>query len=302
MPITVDLAAPMESGGVAREGGLRRILMASDLTAYADRAFDRAVLLARAHGAALSFLHVVDASLLPASYVRRGLRKAQAALEHEVKDSGADQDLTVSVKAASGDADRVVIDEARAMRADLIVIGLSQDSTLTSIVRGTTVDKVVRGAPCPVLVAKTRARRAYANVAVAFDPAEGSRRALDLALRLFPSTRLTVIHVDESAPAERTTDVALDAAGLESRRQITDLVAAACTAAGRGGPGAPDGPALTFAGGKAALAVHEQVVRLNPDLVVLGTHGRTGVSGLLLGSVAESLLEALPQDVLVTRG
>ena len=37
MPATVDLAAPMESGGVALEGGLRRILMASDLTAYADR-------------------------------------------------------------------------------------------------------------------------------------------------------------------------------------------------------------------------------------------------------------------------
>ena len=35
---------------------------------------------------------------------------------------------------------------------------------------------------------------------------------------------------------------------------------------------------------------------------MLGTHGRTGVSGLLLGSVAESLLEALPQDVLMTRG
>lgn len=287
---------------VALQGGLRRILMASDLTAYADRAFDRAVLLAEAHGAALGVLHAFDANVLPASYVRRGLREAQVALDHEVKDSGADQKLAVSVKVASGAADQVVIDEARAMPADLVVMGLSQDFTLTSIARGTTVDKVVRGAPCPVLVAKTRARRAYANIAVAFDPAEASRRALDLALRLFPSACLTVIHVDEAAPAERPADATLDAAELESRRQITDLVTAACMAGGRVAPGAPDGPALIFAGGDAAPALNEQLVRLNPDLVVLGTHGRSGVSGLLLGSVAESLLEALPQDVLVTRG
>ena len=301
MPTTVNLSTPVEPERVVVAGGLRRILMASDLTAYADRAFDRAVLLAEAHGAALRVLHAFDANVLPASYVRRGLREAQAALDHEVKDSGADQNLAVSVKVASGDADQVVIDEARAMPADLVVMGLSQDSTLTSIARGTTVDKVVRGAPCPVLVAKTRARRAYASVAVAFDPAEASRRALDLALRLFPSARLTVIHVDEAAPAERAADATLDAAELESRRQITDLVTAACTAAGRAGPGAPDGPALIFAGGDAASGLNEQVARLNPDLVVLGTHGRSGVSGLLLGSVAESLLEALPQDVLVTR-
>lgn len=287
---------------VAHEGGLRRILMATDLTAYADRALDRAVLVAEAHGAALCLLHAVDASMLPASYVSQNLHAAKAALEHEIQDSGIGRKLEVSVKVASGETDRLVIDEARAMQADLIVMGLSQDTTLTSIVRGTAVDKVVRGAPCPVLVAKTRARRAYASIAVAFDPAEGSRRALDLALRLFPSSRLSVIHVDEAAPAERTAGPAPDAMELESRRRITDLVAAACTAAGRGGPGAPDGPALIFAGGDAAPVLRDQVARLNPDLVVLGTHGRAGVSGLLLGSVAESLLEALPQDVLVTRG
>lgn len=38
------------------------------------------------------------------------------------------------------------------------------------------------------------------------------------------------------------------------------------------------------------------------DLVVMGTHGRTGVSHFLLGSVAERVVQKAPVPVLVVRG
>ncbi|MDH3664796.1 MAG: universal stress protein [Alphaproteobacteria bacterium] len=47
--------------------------------------------------------------------------------------------------------------------------------------------------------------------------------------------------------------------------------------------------------------MQKHAAQLAPDLVVLGTHGRTGVSKLFLGSVAEALLDVLTQDVLVAR-
>lgn len=295
MTVTAHPSATAASGTVARETGLRRILVASDLTANGDRAFDRAVLLAQEHHAAVRFLHVVDASLLPASCVRRDLREAQARLEHEVQESGVGQKLEVSVTVASGSTDRVVIDEAKAMPADLVVMGLSQDASLAILVRGTTVDRVVRGAPCPVLVVKTRARRAYAAIVVAVDLAEPSRRALELALRLFPAARFTIVHVDDATAADQAAD-------SECRRLIEDMVGTALKAAGRDGSGAADGTALVFAAGVAAPALLELATRSSADLVVLGTHGRAGLSGLLLGSVAEDVLEALHQDVLVARG
>lgn len=302
MTATAHPSATAASGTVARETGLRRILVASDLTANGDRAFDRAVLLAQEHHAAVRFLHVVDASLLPASCVRRDLREAQARLEHEVQESGVGQKLEVSVTVASGSTDRVVIDEAKAMPADLVVMGLSQDASLAILVRGTTVDRVVRGAPCPVLVVKTRARRAYAAIVVAVDLAEPSRRALELALRLFPAARFTIVHVDDATAADQAADRAPDPAPSECRRLIEDMVGTALKAAGRDGSGATDGTALVFAAGVAAPALLELATRSSADLVVLGTHGRAGLSGLLLGSVAEDVLEALHQDVLVARG
>ena len=121
-----------------------------------------------------------------------------------MQDSGIDKRLSVSVTVGRGDTDKVVVDEAQSMQADLVVMGLSHDMALTSIIRGTTIDKVVRSAPCPILVVKTRARRPYKKIAVAIDLAEPSRLALDVALHAFPESEFTVIHVDETGPTIET--------------------------------------------------------------------------------------------------
>lgn len=283
------------------DSGLRCILVASDLTANVDRALDRAAMLAEENRAAVRILHAVDPSLLPDSFLRRDIREAQALLEHEVRDSGIDMHLDVSVKIATGDADKVVVEEAQAMQADLIVMGLSHGATLTGMVRGTTIEKVVRRARCPVLVVKSRARRSYMKIAAAVDVAEPSRRALDFALRVFPGAQFTVMHVDEPAPDDQVAAAGIERARVERHHQIEDLVTARFAAVGRDGPGAPNGPTLVFDSGRAVDALPKQLARLRPDLVVLGTHGRTGVSNLFLGSVAETLLEVLPLDVLVAR-
>ena len=281
--------------------GLRRILVATDLTASADRALDRAALLAKSCGAAVRLLHVVDPSLLPESHVRAKLREAEKQLELDVREAGIGESVEVSTKVASGDADKVVVAEAQEMQADLIVMGLSRDATLSGAFRGTIIDKVVRRASCPVLVVKARARRPYAKVAVAVDLAEPSRRALDLALRLFGAARFTILHADETAPAQRGKSAAPAPVSRERRNQIEDMVAARFAACGAAGPGSPGGPELLLAGGRAVDALQGHIAQLTPDLVVMGTHGRTGASSLFLGSVAEKLLEILPHDVLVTR-
>lgn len=234
----------------ARKGkaGLDRILVASDLTAYSDRAFDRAVMLAEENDASLRFLHAIEPDALPESYVKRNLEEAKQDLEHEVQDSGIDKHLDVSVAVGQGDADKVILDEAQTMQADLIVMGLSHDMALTSIIRGTTIDKVVRGARCPVLVVKTRAWRAYEKIAAAIDLAEPSRQALDIALHAFPKGDFTIIHVDESRPGDRKEAATADPEDLERRHQIEDLVAARFAAVDRGRPGSHNGPTLIVEG------------------------------------------------------
>jgi len=274
------------------KAGLDRILVASDLTAYS---------VAEENDAELRFLHAIDPGALPGSYVKRNLQEAKRYLEHEVQDSGIGKHLRVSVTVGEGDVDKVILDEAQRMQADLIVMGLSHDMALTSIIRGTTIDKVVRGAGCPVLIVKTRARRTYEKISAAIDLAEPSRQALDIALHAFPKGDFTIIHIDESRSGDRKEDATVDPEDLERRHLIEDLVAARFAAFDRGRPGSHNGPTLIIEGGKASEALQKHVAELAPDLVVLGTHGRTGVSKLFLGSVAEALLDVLPRDVLVAR-
>lgn len=277
---------------------LQRILVASDLTAYTDRAFDRAALLAGQSRASIRLVHAIDPGVLPPAYVARAVREAEAQLEHEVRDSGIDTHIDISVKASRGSAETVILEGAEEMQADLIVLGLSHDTSLAGLVRGTTIDKVIRRARCPVLVVKARARRPYARITVALDLAEPSRRALDFALHTFPGTAISIIHVAEASPAP---GAEIPPVSAERRHLVEDMVTARFMAAGRGGPGASDGPTLHFGNGRAVNVLAEQIPRTAPDLVVLGTHGRTGVSNLFLGSVAETLLGALRHDVLVAR-
>jgi universal stress protein A len=62
------------------------------------------------------------------------------------------------------------------------------------------------------------------------------------------------------------------------------------------------GATLTLLFGPPALTIVEHAARGRADLIVMGTHGRTGVSHLLLGSVAEHVVRTATCPVLVVRG
>jgi nucleotide-binding universal stress UspA family protein len=53
--------------------------------------------------------------------------------------------------------------------------------------------------------------------------------------------------------------------------------------------------------GAVGEVLREQIATLKPDLLVVGTHGRTGVAGAVLGSVATGLLSDPPCDVLAVK-
>lgn len=282
--------------------GFHRILVASDLTAYSDRAFDRAAMLAEEYRGTIRFVHAVVPDSLPESYVQQEVLKAEGSLKQEVHDSGINQRLDVSITVSRGKAEEVIVDEAAAMKADLVVMGLSHDTSLTNIFRGTTIERVVRTAPCPVLVVKTRPWRRYKKIALALDLAEPSRRALDIALGAMPDGHFNIIHVNESISSSRDVETAGSSKEIERHNEIRDLITARASAIGRDERKLGDKFNLIVESGKASKALQTHVLHLAPDLVVLGTHGRLGVPKFFLGSVAEILMETLPQDLLVVRG
>jgi nucleotide-binding universal stress UspA family protein len=265
---------------------IRRILLASDMTARDDRAFDRALMLARIHRATLCVAHVIDSSLLTDPLLNRELRDAQKRLEHKVEESSARTTCDVTTKALGGDRSEAIVSYASASAADLIVMGSGDYRNVGAAFRGTTVDQVIRTAACPVLAVKARPRQAYATIAVAVDQSEHSMRALEAALNLLSKAQITVIHVDEGTRSRSPV-----------RKELEQAVALACA---RISPSSKT-PSIIVKRGRAVDVLMREIDRIGPDLVALGTRGRTGVRKLFLGSVAELLLSTLHCDALIAR-
>jgi nucleotide-binding universal stress UspA family protein len=283
-------------------GTFRRILVATDLTAYGDRAFDRVLILSQQNRAAVRLIHSVETAGLPETYLNSKVSEAETYLWREVRDSGLDRISDVAVNVVSGSAETAIKEVAQAMQADIIVLGLTHDQSLVGMVRGTTIDKVVRNSNTPVLVVKTRARRPYARIAVAVDLAEPSRSALECVLRAFPNSEVCVVHVAEPESIGVPSQEVRIAALTRQQQQVADMVGAAFAEVGRTLPADGTSSIVHFAEGIAVNLLPECFSALNPDLVVMGTHGRTGFANLLLGSVAQTMLDIVQRDMLVVRG
>jgi nucleotide-binding universal stress UspA family protein len=151
-----------------RAGGKRfgRILHASDFSPASRRAFDVAVGLAKAHGAALMLVHVVetalpwaeDAYVSPEIYTRL-VESARAvatkrldALVRRARAAG----LSVSGRLVDGSPRDAIPRAAKRAHADLLVVGTHGRTGLQKLLLGSVAERVVATAPCPVLTVRGR--------------------------------------------------------------------------------------------------------------------------------------------------
>ena len=149
------------NSGSARKRIFRRILVALDFSVCSDVALDYADALAADAQARLIFLHVIE----PAVHMQNDLnpalsdpnqRTVEAAQKRLAvmaqKRDGRSRQIDVLVRI--GRAYSEITDTARAMAADLIVLGTHGFSRVENPIMGSTAERVVRHAPCPVLIVR----------------------------------------------------------------------------------------------------------------------------------------------------
>jgi universal stress protein E len=123
-----------------------------------------------------------------------------------------------------------------------------------------------------------------------------SRLALEFAGRLAPDAEFVVLHAYDLPFAGFISDAQIRQADLlqgEIRQQMTALL--------RDSPRAPGKMKPEVSLGAPVPVVEAAVGELRPDLLVVGTHGRTGVAHAFLGSVAEQLMRRPQCDVMAVR-
>jgi nucleotide-binding universal stress UspA family protein len=280
---------------------MKRILVATDLSARSDRALERAAALANEHAAFLTVIHVVDEDLLEpvAEAQEKAAREAIMAHIDALRGSSAPG---VSVKVVFGRAHAAIVEVSEKSATDLVVLGLHREDALKDMFRGTTVERIIRAGNVPVLLVKDRVAGPYQRIMVAVDFSVYSRRAVAFATSFAPEAELFLVHAYDVPfkgfiHGEDTEREARENHERQLQRMIDEEMAPFLADRERGTPRVR----AVMQQGSPHEVIRDQVAALKPDLLVLGTHGRTGVAHAVLGSVAEYVLNAPPCDVLAIK-
>lgn len=132
------------------------------------------------------------------------------------------------------------------------------------------------------------------HVLVPFDDSEPARAALEHAVSQFPDAEITVLVVADQS------EVAPIPAGIGDGTPGDVMVEEAEDSASSARSVAPDGSdriTTEFRGGAPANEIVDYVEEAGVNHVVIGTEGRSGVSRVLMGSVAESVVRHSPVPV-----
>lgn len=279
---------------------LEKILVATDFGKSAGDAVQTARTLAGAFGSEIIFIHVIpDVSDSPENLrtlkaaSRDRLRKLKAELVREGIRAG---DSVVAV----GSAFDQIIQASELLDVNVIVAGSGDNAEKGAGRLGVTAERLVRKAGKPVWVVKAGAAPVFKRMLCAVDFSDPSRRALANAIHLARTfqAELTVLTVAESLPYLHVSTATIAAeAHAKCRRQERrefdaflkqfDFSDVACTKVVRQG------------------VAHQEILKLahewSAGLLIMGSVGRTGLSRILLGSVAAKVIRELPCPVITVK-
>jgi nucleotide-binding universal stress UspA family protein len=146
----------------------------------------------------------------------------------------------------------------------------------------------------------------YERILIAVDGSETSQRALGegLALAKVHRSQLRIVHAVDIASlylaeAQYVGTERLEAALVEAGKRI--LAEAAATAEKAGFPAETRLVEIETLQGRVADVIVQEALAWPAALIVVGTHGRRGLSHLFLGSVAEGVVRIAPVPVLLIR-
>lgn len=282
----------------------KHIVVATDFSKSSGLALEEAIRLALRHQARLSLLHVIDdrvttysdiLDLAPPELEAKIRQDAQSQIEKQLltqPQKTVQCDVEILVGKPFAEISRFCNEED----ASLLVVGQTGASFLERLLLGSTAERLLRHADAPLLLVKPDKQPGFQRILVGVDFSECSERAFAEAVRLArdEGSELHILHVAEfaSLPPPATID-AFDSqttlqVAIESRaRHKLETFLNSHDLAG-----------LSIHSHLVLGAAHQEMTRIATekgcDLIVVGSVGRSGLSGLLLGNTAERIARSAP--------
>lgn len=298
---------------------MKKILWATDGSKEADRALDYAKYLAIKSESQIMGVHVIP---LPVQLLYENLEDSKEHLKNRrlnLEDEVANrfEEVSKDLKKSGVEFDGVILkgkpsdkirEFARKKKADLIVLGKHGHGLLESMFVGSETVKVLKNSHIPVLAVKDEKKNKtqFSNILVPIDLTECSDSALRYALNLAQLTgaKVKVIYVlrldmyAQDLPAS-----ALERVIEQSEKELSKRVLKNIKAHERRKSASKD-IKLSYEvihGMSEAITISNYAVKNKTDLIVIHTHGRSGVTRFLMGSVTEKVISRSKCSVLALR-
>lgn len=296
-------------------GDLRTILAATDLSDTAAAALEWAQEIAGDHQAHLHIVHGSNLVGWSTDYLEIDARiptQIQEATRQkltQIADKHRQGGLQVSSEVKPGEPCDVILSAAEARRVDLIVVGTRGQRGLDYLLLGSTAQRVVQRAACPVLTVHPQDaenQRPIRRILVPTDFSAEANAALRASLTLSrggpEATQIILVHA-YVVPYELmgADGFVSTAAGLEQWQTAQADVEQRLEVCARPLRDAGVGVETLGLEGYPPEVIIDKALENAVDLIAMGTHGRTGLTHVLLGSTAERVIHRAPCPVLTVR-
>ncbi len=291
----------------------KRILVATDFSEFSKAAFDICLGTSRCMKTELYILHTIekfphDYRHLLSSNIHDDMKqklekeavdKIMAMIPDELLNS---EGIVPIVR--FGKPFLEIINVAKEKNVDLLAIGTHGRGGMDRLILGSVAERIVRKADCPVMVIRSRKYIGFKRIGVPIDFSDCSRIALEYAVATARAhkSKLTILHVYEdayiepyinAANSENEANKIIREIELVNENKYDEFLKTVDLSE-------VEYEKLLIKGIPETDIV-ETAMEQQANLVLMGTHGRTGIKHILIGSTAEEVVRTVHCDTIIVK-
>jgi universal stress protein E len=278
-----------------------RVLMAHDLTGPSEIALVRAARLTLERDGHLTILHVVDSDL-PAAVIEARRTHAKNYLETELRRWLGRSEVSYRIDIGIGDPAGAIAARAQAQSVDLVVTGRHQRRGFADMFTPAIVGRLLRQMRQAILTVSNSNQSPYRRILIPIDLTNASAAGIQFVAAFLPQASLHLLHAYKRRFQDYVAPLPLAFSRGQEAGTFSDLIGQQpeqplswfIDALGLG----ERRPIVTIKNGDALVVVKEELARQKTDLLVLGTHARSGMAHSPIGSAAQTILRLSPCDIL----
>lgn len=291
----------------------KSILVATDFSEYSKVALDICLGTCKCMKTKLYVLHTIEKFPHDYRHLLSGTAHADMKQKLEAEAMSKIKAMIPAELLESGDVIPIVrfgkpfleiIQIVKEKKVDLLAIGTHGRAGMDRVILGSVAERIVRKAGCPVMVIRGRKYVGFKRIIVPIDFSDCSRKALEYAIATAKAhnSKLTILHVYEESFIEPYVNAAnseeeageimkeiefvneikydeflktVDLSGVEYEKLLKK--------------GVPETDIVE-------IAMEQQA-----NLIVMGTHGRSGIKHILIGSTSEEVVRAVHCDIIIVK-